>query len=85
MKTLVFFVLIALLAVLVVRSILRAREVAAKITASPDPVRVALMQREALAIALQNVETLDEPPESIAQRRKALLEKQRNLPDLAYG
>jgi hypothetical protein len=55
MKTLVFFIIVVLFTAMILRSFLRAREVAAKLKAEPDPIRVALMQREALSTALQVV------------------------------
>lgn len=85
MQTTVFFIILALFVGLVLRSFLRARAVAEKLGAEPDPMRVAMMQHEALVIALQAVERLDESPEQIAVRRKNLLEKQRNLPSLSFA
>lgn len=85
MQTTVFFVILALFVALVLRSFFRARAVAAKLGAEPDPMRVALMQHEAFAIAFQAVERMDESPEQIAIRRKNLLEKQRNLQGLSFA
>lgn len=57
----------------------RARLAAAKITAAPDPIKVAVMQYEAIAMALATIETLPEPMEAKAKRRQALLDRQKNL------
>jgi hypothetical protein len=84
MQNFIFFIISALFLALISRSFLRARAAAAKMGAEPDPVRVAMMQHEAIIMALQAVERLDESPEQIAVRRKNLLEKQRNLQGLTF-
>jgi hypothetical protein len=79
MTNVLFLAFLLGLVVLLALSVRRASIAAAKITAAPDPVRVATMQYEAIAMALATVETLAEPPETKAKRRQALIERQKNL------
>jgi hypothetical protein len=79
MTNTLFVALLLGLVVLLVCSARRARAAAARITAEPDPARVAVLQYEAIAFALANVEMLAEPPELKEKRRQSLLQQQRNL------
>lgn len=79
MQNFVFFLLTVLFLTFLLRSLYRAGTVAVKLSAGPDPVKVALLHRDGLAMALQAVENLDESPEQKAIRREKLLLKQRNF------
>lgn len=79
MNTALFAVLVLLLLTLIGYGVQRTRVVAAKISAEPDPTRIAILQMEALVIALATVETLPESAEIKAKRRQVLLEKQKNV------
>lgn len=79
MSNVLFIAFLLGLTLLLTLSVRRARAAAAKITAAPDPAKVAIMQYEAIAVALATIETLPESPEDKAKRRQSLLDKQKNL------
>jgi len=79
MNTILSLALLGAFVFLVARAVLRTREVAAKISGEPDPVRLAVFKQAAIAEALVALDSSGFPPEVKAERRASLLAKQQAL------